>query len=70
LDQKEQEALEMELGGPELDEKYYFSFHTEDSFDAIDDGPQLAPKRPECVPMLDLNDLPAYETSSEEGDED
>ena len=70
MDQKEHEAQEMEMGGPELDEKYHFSFHTDDSFDAIDDGPMLAPKRPEYVPPLDLNDLPAYETSSEEGDED
>ena len=60
----------MEFGGPELDEKYYFSFHTDDSFEAIDDGPMLAPVRPECVPPLDLGDLPAYETSSEEGEED
>ena len=57
------------MGGPELDEKYHYSFHTDDSFDAINDGPQLAPVKPDCVPMLDLEGLPAYETSSEEGEE-
>ena len=39
LDQKEREAIELEMGGPELDEKYHYSFHTDDSFEAIDDGP-------------------------------
>ena len=54
------------MGGPELDEKYYFSFHTDDSFEAIDDGPMLRPVRPDFVPPLDLEGLPGYETSSEE----
>lgn len=49
-----------------MDEKYHFSFHTDDSFEAIDDGPMLKPVRPEFVPMLDLNGLPGYETSSDE----
>lgn len=58
------------MGGPELDEKYYFSFHTDDSFDAIDDGPMLKPTKPDFVPMLDLEGLPGYETSSEEGEDE
>ena len=57
------------MGGPELDEKYYFSFHTDDSFEAIDDGPMLKPVRPDFVPPLDLEGLPGYETSSEEQSE-
>lgn len=66
LDEKEREHYLQEMGGPELDEKYHFSFHTDDSFEAIDDGPMLCPKRPSFVPPLDLDGLPGYETSSEE----
>ena len=69
LDEKEKEHYEQEMGGPELDEKYYFSFHTDDSFEAIDDGPMLKPVRPDFVPPLDLEGLPGYETSSEEQSE-
>ena len=70
LDEKEQEHYEQEYGGPELDDKYSFSFHTDDSFEAIDDGPMLRPIRPDCVPMLDLEGLPGYETSSDEEEEE
>ena len=69
LEEKEKEHYENEYGGPELDEKYYFSFHTDDSFDPIDDGPMLRPIKPDCVPLLDLNGLPEYETTSSEEDE-
>ena len=70
IDQKEKEHYEQENGGPELDEKYYFSFHTDDSFEPICDGPMMKPIKPDCVPILNLDDLPEYETSSEEDDED
>lgn len=39
IEQKEKEAFEKENGGDELDDKYYFSFHTDDSFEPICDGP-------------------------------
>jgi hypothetical protein len=70
LDEKEQEHYEQEYGGPELDDKYSFSFHTDDSFEPIDDGPMLRPIRPDFVPMLDLEGLPGYETSSDEEEEE
>lgn len=70
LEEKEKEHYEKEYGGPELDEKYYFSFHTDDSFEPICDGPQLRPFKPDFVPMLNLEDLPCYETSSEEAEDD
>jgi hypothetical protein len=44
----------MELGSPELDEKYYFSFHTDDSFEPISDGPMIKPNKPSCIPMLEF----------------
>ena len=70
LDNKEKEMYEMEHGGPEIDEKYYFSFHTDDSFEPIADGPMLKPVKPSCVPSLDFTGLPEYETSSEEDDDE
>ena len=70
LENKEKEAYELEHGGSDLDEKYYFSFHTDDSFEPITDGPMLKPEKPDFVPMLDFSGLPEYETSSEEEDED
>lgn len=70
IDQKEKEHYEQENGGPEIDEKYYYSFHTNDSFEPICDGPMLKPRKPSCIPYLNLEDLPLYETSSEEEDED
>ena len=70
LEEKEREHQEQEFGGPELDEKYYFSFHTDDSFEPIDDGPMLRPIKPDFVPMLDLNGLPEYETTSSDEEEE
>ena len=70
LDEKEREHYEKEYGGPELDEKYHYSFHTDDSFEPIVDGPALKPVKPDCIPLLDLEDLPCYETSSEDVDEE
>ena len=67
IDQKEKEHYEQ---GPELDDKYHYSFHTDDSFEAIDDGPMLKPIKPDCVPYLNLDDIPGYETSSDEEDEE
>ena len=61
---------ELEHGGSDLDEKYYFSFHTDDSFEPITDGPMIRPVKPDCIPSLDFSGLPEYETSSDEDDED
>ena len=68
IEQKEKEAYDLEHGGSDLDEKYHFSFHTDDSFEPIDDGPMLRPIKPDFVPMLNFDDIPCYETSSEEED--
>ena len=70
LDEKEREHYEQEYGGPELDGKYEFSFHTDDSFEPIVDGPAIKPPKPDCVPSLNLEGLPGYETSSDEGEEE
>lgn len=70
LDSKEKEMYEMEHGGPELDEKYHFSFHTDDSFEPITTGPMLRPPKPDFVPLLNLEGLPEYETSTEEDEEE
>jgi len=70
IEQKEKENYEKEHGGPELDEKYHFSFHTDDSFEPIDDGPMLRPRKPDCIPLLCFDDIPGYETSSEEDNND
>ena len=70
LDEKEREHYEKEYGGPEIDDKYEFSFHTDDSFEPIADGPALKPPKPDCVPCLDLEGLPGYETSSDEAEEE
>lgn len=59
----------MEYGNSELDEKYHYSFHTDDSFDPICDGPMLCPVKPDCVPLLDFACLSEYKTSSEEDDQ-
>jgi hypothetical protein len=48
--------------------KALFSFRTEDSFDLLPTGPTLLKKRPFNVPHLNLEGLPEYESSSEEGD--
>lgn len=70
IEEKEREHYEQENGGPELDDKYYFSFHTDDSFEPICDGPQLRPVKPDQVPFLDLEVIPGYETSSDEEEND
>ena len=70
LENKEKEMYELEHGGSDIDEKYYFSFHTDDSFEPITDGPMIRPVKPECIPMLDFSGLPEYETSSDEDDDD
>ena len=38
--------------------------------EAIADGPALLPVKPDCVPPLDLEGLPGYETSSDEAEEE
>ena len=47
-----------------------FSFYTDDSYEPIINGPDPAnvKKKPQIVPSLNLNNLPEYESSSEEGD--
>jgi len=72
IEQKEKENYEKEHGGPELDEKYPYSFHTDDSFEPITNCPQLRPRKPDCIPLLCFDDIPGYETSSDEdnGDDD
>jgi len=70
LENKEKEMYELEHGGSDIDEKYYFSFHTDDSFEPITDGPMLRPVKPDCIPPLDFTGLPEYETSSEEDEEE
>jgi len=70
IEQKEKENYELEHGGTELDEKYHYSFHSYDSFDAIDDGPMLRPIKPDCIPYLNFEEIPGYETSSDEDNDD
>ena len=70
MEEKEREFQEKEYGGPEIDEKYYFSFHTDDSFEPICDGPMIKPVKPDCIPLLDFADLPEYETTSSDEDEE
>ena len=60
--QKEKEARLEE----EENAKVGFSFHTEDSFVNLVDGPQMVPKKPDFVPYLNFDGLPEYVTSSEE----
>lgn len=47
-----------------------FSFYSDDSYELIDAGPDPATlkKKPENVPSLNLNNLPEYESSSDEED--
>lgn len=47
-----------------------FSFYSDDSFEPINCGPDMCTlrKKPMIVPALDLENLPEYETSSEEED--
>lgn len=49
-----------------------FSFYSDDSYEPIDDGPDLAKvkKKPSFIPSLNLNNLPEYESSSDEEDQD
>ena len=46
-----------------------FSFHTDASYELLVDCPALKRERPDNVPELQLEGLPEYVTSSEEGDE-
>jgi hypothetical protein len=50
-------------GGPEQP-----SFHSEESYDLLVVGPAPVMRRPSCVPPLDLDGLPQYESSSDEED--
>ena len=50
------------------DDKNLYSFRSEDSYELICAGPPLLRKRPMGVPPLNLNGLPEYESSSDEGD--
>ena len=44
------------------------SFYSDDSYEPINDGPDLAKlkQRPHIVPPLDLLNMPDYESSSDE----
>ena len=42
------------------------SFHSDYSYELLVDGPMLLPVKPESVPCLILDDLPQYESSSDE----
>ena len=46
------------------------SFHTDDSFEPICDGPMICPIKPDCIPLLDFESIPDYVTSSEEDEEE
>lgn len=50
----------------ELNAQVDFSFNSEDSFEPLVSGPQMRPRRPSCVPSLNLDCLPEYVSSSEE----
>lgn len=60
---------ELEHGTPEIDQKYYFSFHTDDSFEPITSEPQIRPPKPDCIPLLDFKGFPEYETTTDEENE-
>ena len=47
-----------------------FSFYSDDSYEPLDCGPDACSirKKPPIVPALNLDNLPDYETSSEEED--
>ena len=51
----------------ELNALNEFSFYSDDSFEILVDTPQIRPPKPDIVPYLDLDGLPEYVTSSEEG---
>lgn len=48
----------------------HFSFGSDDSFELLPTGPLLLKRRPTIVPALNLEGLPDYESSSDEGDQD
>ncbi len=50
----------------ELNAQVDFSFYSDDSFEPIISGPQMRPQKPHFVPMLNLDGLPEYVSSSEE----
>jgi hypothetical protein len=62
LIQKEKEQMLED----ELNAQVDFSFNSDDSFEPIVSGPQMRPKKPACVPYLNLDGLPEYVTSSDE----
>lgn len=62
LIQKEKEQLLED----ELNAQVDFSFYSDDSFELLVTGPQMRPRKPSCIPVLNLEGLPEYETSSDE----
>jgi len=44
----------------------HFSFHSDDSYDLLVDCYAIHPRKPSCIPLLNLYGLPEYETSSDE----
>lgn len=53
----------------ELNAQVDFSFRSDDSFELLVVGPQMKPRKPDCIPLLNFEGLPEYVTSSEEGGE-
>lgn len=47
-----------------------FSFYSHDSFEILVDTSQIRPLKPDFIPELNLEVLPDYITSSEEGGEE
>lgn len=49
-----------------------FSFYSDDSYEPINCGPDMCTlrKKPPIVPALNLDNLPDYETSDEEEEEE
>ena len=50
----------------ELNDQELFSFRSNDSYSLLVEGRPIIKARPQNVPPLDFNALPAYESSSDE----
>lgn len=61
-----------EVPQPEAEEDDQYSFYSDDSYSLIihDPDPAKTRKRPSIIPPLNFENLPSYETTSEEEDED
>lgn len=61
---------QMSQRGLNEEEKKMFSFRSDDSYELITATFSPPKKRPACVPPLQLEGLPEYESSSDEGEQD